>query len=328
MHFTIAVNISGYEAAPAQRKLTRITPFALIPQYNFFTVFTLVRPAVPVYSDTMKNRVTRIGTLRFATGLLLTIVSLTAASCPESIESIANEALTNSGKGKTHITNEEAITALRDALIEGTIQASDTLSVKDGYYGRDILKILLPPEAAPMIDSITKIPQGQKLVNDVILRLNRAAEESAKDVVPIFRDAITSMTIQDGIAIVKGGNRAATEYLEKKTRKKLHSLYKPKINTALSKPLVAGISAKKSWNTLSTAYNKAGTIANTAAHLAGEEAPMPPVTVDLAEYATGRGLDGLFYMIAEEETKIRKDPLKYTSKMIQKVFGALKEGLL
>lgn len=271
-------------------------------------------------------RINRIASAVASVAIIL--FSLTAATCPASIESAAFDALGQGGKSDTRVTNAEAVAALREALVEGAISASSTLSAKDGYFGNALLKILLPPEAKPMIDSISKIPQGKKLVDDVVLRLNRSAEEAAKEVVPIFRDAIMSMTITDGIAIVKGGDRAATDYLENKTRTKLHNLYRPKVDTALSKPLVAGISAKKSWNTLSTAYNKAGTYANTAAKLAGKEEPMPPVEVDLAGYATDKGLDGLFYMIAKEEGKIRENPFAYTSEVIQKVFDALKKGLL
>jgi hypothetical protein len=100
------------------------------------------------------------------------------------------------------------------------------------------------------------------------------------------------------------------------------------VDAALAKPLVSDISAKKSWETLSTSYNKAGTVVNNAARLAGKKDPMPPVTVDLSSYATNRALDGLFLKIGEEEEKIRQNPLGYASGMIQKVFGALKKGLL
>lgn len=265
--------------------------------------------------------------LVFAAAVII-LLSFTAASCPASLESAAMDALGQGGRNQPKVTNADAIAALRDALVEGAVSASTILSAKDGYYGNEVLKILLPPEAQPMIDSISKIPRGKALVDDVVLRLNRSAEEAADEVVPIFKDAIMSMTITDGIAIVKGGDRAATDYLENKTRTNLHNLYRPKVDTALSKPLVAGISAKKSWNTLSTAYNKAGTYANTAAKLAGKEEPMPPLEVDLAGYATDKGLDGLFYMIAKEEGKIRENPFAYTSEVIQKVFDALKKGLL
>jgi len=253
--------------------------------------------------------------------------ALALASCISDISSLI-PGVKGGSSTAVRVTNEEAISALRDALKEGIGSASKQLSAQDGYFGNALLKILLPPEAKPMIDSVGKIPQGQKLIDDVVLRLNRSAEEAAKDVVPIFVDAITSMTIADGIAIVKGGDRAATDYLESKTRAKLLNLYRPKVDGALSKPLVMNMSAKQSWETLATAYNKAGGPVNAAARLVGKPEPMPKVTVDLATYATNKALDGLFRKIAEEEGKIRKNPVAYASNMIKKVFGALKDGLL
>jgi L-alanine-DL-glutamate epimerase-like enolase superfamily enzyme len=248
------------------------------------------------------------------------------ASCLSTIESALGS--NAAGQKVPAVTNAEAVSALRDALKEGIQSASRQLSAKDGYFGDALLKILLPPEAKPMLDSVGKIPQGQKLIDDVVLRLNRSAEEAAKDVVPIFVDAIQAMTIQDGIAIVKGSERSATEYLESKTRSRLFELYRPKVDAALAKPLAMDVSARKAWETLSSAYNKAGSIANPAARLVGKKEPMPLVTVDLAAYATNKALDGLFAKIGEEEGKIRRDPLGYASAMIKKVFGALKDGLL
>lgn len=254
------------------------------------------------------------------------LASVALSSCLSTIESAADAA--GLGRKAPAVTNEEAVTALRDALKEGIRSASAQLAAKDGYFGDSLLKILLPSEAKPMLDSAGKFPQGQKLIDDVVLRLNRAAEEAAKEVAPIFTDAISSMSISDGIAIVKGGDRSATEYLSSKTRARLFELYRPKVDSVLAKPLVMDVSAKKSWDLLSAAYNKAGAIANPAAKLAGRREPMPPVNVDLASYATNRALDGLFSKIGDEEGKIRRAPLGYASAMIKKVFGALKDGRL
>src|SRR5512133_3099718 len=136
----------------------------------------------------------------------LAVLAFTAlASCLSTIESALGSA--GSGQKVSAVSNAEAVSALRDALKEGIQSASRQLAVKDGYFGNALLKILLPPEAKPMLDSVGKIPQGQKLIYDVVLRLNRSAEEAAKDVVPIFVDAIQAMTIQDSIAIVKGNDR-------------------------------------------------------------------------------------------------------------------------
>ncbi len=230
--------------------------------------------------------------------------------------------------GAPTVTNAEAVGALKDALAEGVVSASKTLSARDGYFGNLALRILLPPEAKPVIDNISRIPQGQKLIDDVVLRLNRAAEHAASDVVPIFKDAIVAMTVADGITIIKGGDTAATDYFRSKTYAPLKAVYRPEISRALEQPLVLDISARQSWDTLSSAYNRAGAVVNSGAALAGRPAPMPPVQVDIAEWATERALDGLFLKVADEERRIRDNPLAYASALIRKVFGALKDGLL
>lgn len=233
----------------------------------------------------------------------------------------------SSGDGSS-FTNGEAISAMKDALVVAAESTSETLSAEDGYFGDALLKILLPDEAAVMVSYIDKIPGGEALVDDVVLRLNRSAEAASKDLVPIFSDAITEMTVADGISIVCGDDDAATEYLREKTYDKLFDLYQPHIASALEQPLVLGVSADDAWTNLTTAYNKAAGPVNLIASVAGKEEPMPEVEVDLASYATGKALDGIFVKIAEEEAEIRANPLDYASDMIQKVFGAVKEGLI
>lgn len=228
--------------------------------------------------------------------------------------------------GGRGFTNAEAVAAMKDALEEGIKSSSGQLSATDGYFGDAALKILLPDEAAVMVDNIGRIPGGQKLVDDVVLRLNRSAEEAAKEVVPIFASVITDMSVGDGIAIVTGKDDAATEYLRERTYSQLMDLYRPKVSAALSKSLVAGISAESAWTTLTTNYNKVGAPLNKAASFIGQPEPMPEVEVDLATFATEKALDGLFAKIAEEELRVRDNPLDYASSMIKKVFGAVKQG--
>ncbi len=250
--------------------------------------------------------------------------ALLAVSCLSTLESAA---AVFSGDSE-RITDADASKAMRDALVEGASSAAAKLSPKDGYFGDAAVKILFPPQAKTVIDAVEKIPDGRRLVDDVVLRLNRAAEESAREIEPIFADAIGSMTISEAIEILKGGDTSATEYLRKKTGDSLSAVYRPKIQSSLDKPLVAGVSAQNSWDRLIAAYNKAGAVANAAARLAKKREPMPPVEVDLASYATERALDGAFLKMADEERKIRANPLSYASSMIKKVFGALKDGKL
>ena len=259
----------------------------------------------------------------------MTLIIFTTVSCLSTLNAVASNVLggsSSSSSKKSAFTNSEAVTAMKDALNEGIKSASSNSSQKNGYFGNAALKILLPPEAQPIMNVVNKIPGGQTLIDDVVLRLNRSAEESAKDVTNIFAQAIKEMTVTDGIKIVTGKNNAATEYLREKTYNKLLDLYKPKVSAALNKPLVLNVSANKAWSTLTTSYNKVGEVPNKVAKLAGKNEPFPEVEVDLATYSTKKALDGLFVKIAEEEKDIRANPLDYASSMIKKVFGAVKSG--
>lgn len=259
--------------------------------------------------------------------IICCIVSFFLTSCLSTDLSTLATSLADGENTGPAFTNSEAISAMKDALVEGIKFSSGNLASDNGYFGDDALKILLPEEANVMVENIEKIPGGQKLVDDVVLRLNRSAEEAAKEVVPIFNNVIDEMTVSDGIAIVAGEKDAATQYLKEKTYSQLVDLYRPKISDALSNPLVAGISADSAWTTLTSKYNQIGAPVNAAAAIIGKDAPMPEVEVDLATFATEKALDGLFSKIAEEEATIRENPLSYASSMIQKVFGAVKQGL-
>lgn len=230
------------------------------------------------------------------------------------------------GSPSPSFTESEAVEAMKSALNIGAKKSSEQLSKIDAYYNNELLKILLPSEADVILDAVDRIPNGKGLVEDVILRLNRSAEE----VVPIFSEAITGMTVQDGIGIVKGERNAATVYLEDKTRDKLMAAYREKMKDVLEKDLIGGVSANSAWETLTDAYNS---VVNGGGGLGGAiiggitGTDVKPVEVDLATYATGKALDGVFIKVAEEEGKIRDNPLDYAENIIKKVFGAVK-GIL
>lgn len=252
-------------------------------------------------------------------------VPLCFVSCVSSIQELAGEFFNSAVSPSTEtFTNEEAISAVKDALVEGIKSASGTLSKENAYYKNDVIKILLPSEAEPILNVLNSIPGGNSLAEDVVLRLNRTAEEAAKDTVSIFTSAIKSMTIVDGIKIVTGNKDAATQYLKEKCGESLVNLYKPKVNAVLNKPLILNVSANTAWTNLVTQYNKYAAIPNSVAKIVGQKEPFPEVEVDLAKYATEKALDGLFLKIADEERKIRENPLQYTSEMIRKVFSIVK----
>lgn len=219
--------------------------------------------------------------------------------------------------------NEEAVKALKAALNEGAKVASAQLSKEDAYYKNPLYYIDMPKDAEKLVATVSKLPNGKKNVENVVLRLNRTAEACAAEIIPVFAEAITGMTVGDGVAIVTGKDNAATEYLKKKTYDQLVSLYKPKIAAALDQKLVGSMSANEAWEKLTATYNKAGGTANKVSSIFGKEA-VKEVDVDLAQYATEKALDAVFLKIADEEAEIRDNPLEYSSDMIRKVFGSRK----
>lgn len=219
--------------------------------------------------------------------------------------------------------NEEAVKALKVALNEGAKVASAQLSKEDAYYKNPLYYIDMPKDAEKLVATVSKLPNGKKNVENVVLRLNRTAEACAAEIIPVFAEAITGMTVGDGVAIVTGKDNAATEYLKKKTYDQLVSLYKPKIAAALDQKLVGSMSANEAWEKLTATYNKAGGTANKVSSIFGKEA-IKEVDIDLAEYATEKALDAVFLKIADEEAEIRDNPLEYSSDMIRKVFGSRK----
>jgi len=215
------------------------------------------------------------------------------------------------------LTEGDIISGLKEALTIGARNAAEKLSLENGYYKDLAVKIPLPDEAKVIVDNISKIPGGDKLVEQVVLSINRAAEDAAKEVAPIFAGAVTQMTITDGYNILHGADNAATRYLIGSTYDKLYSLYLPKISASTGKDIVAGISAQESWTTLTDKWN------TLAGSLAGKLAGFKPVNTDLDDFLTRKALDGMFMKVEGEELKIRKEVSARITPLLQKVFGSL-----
>lgn len=214
------------------------------------------------------------------------------------------------------LTKDEIIAGLKEALITGTNHSADILGATDGYYKDELVKIMLPPEASIIVENAGRIPGGQKLIDDVLLHINRAAEDAVAEAKPIFVNSITHMTIADGIGILQGNENAATDYLHQTTYDQLFELYRPKIKTSVEKDLIGDISTKESWDTLVGKWNKL------ARSVIGNMAGLKPVNTELEDYLTQKALDGLFIKIAEEEKQIRENPAARASALLKRVFGA------
>jgi hypothetical protein len=204
------------------------------------------------------------------------------------------------------LTNDEVISGLREALSVGIKNSVNLTSVTDGFWANTEIKIPFPEEAIKVKQKAMDWGlQGQ--VDKFELTMNRAAEEATKEALPIFVDAIKSMSVSDGFAILNGGDGAATKYLKDQTTAKLVAAFSPKVEAAISK-----VKLTEYWNPIITKYNNAMTITG------GEK-----LNPDLNKYVTERAVSGLFIMVAKEENKIRKDPAARVSDLLQKVFGSI-----
>lgn len=204
--------------------------------------------------------------------------------------------------GEKPLTNDEIIRGLKEALNVGSNNAAGSASKLDGYFKNPLIKIPFPPEAREMESKLRSLGMG-KQVDDFILTVNRAAEEAAKQSASVFMNAITSMTINDGISILRGSDTAATAYLRRTTGLQLHDMFKPVIKNATQK-----VEVTKYWNPLATTYNALPFVKK--------------VNTDLEEYITQRALNGLFTLVSQEEIKIRKDPVARVTDLLKKVFGS------
>lgn len=202
------------------------------------------------------------------------------------------------------LSEAEIVAGLKQALEVGSENAGDQLKAVDGYFGNAIIKILMPPEAAKVENTLRSIGLGKE-VDRAILAMNRAAEDAAAKAAPIFIDAITEMTVQDGVGILNGGNGAATAYLKNKTTVKLTNEFTPVISTSLDK-----VNATQYWGEIFTVYNALPTTQN-------------KINPDLTAYVTERALNGLFVVVEDEENKIREDPAARVTDLLRDVFGSL-----
>ena len=199
------------------------------------------------------------------------------------------------------LTNDEIIQGLKEALNVGNGNAVTIANKIDGYFGNPLIKIPFPTEAEKIQTTLRSLGFG-KLVDDAVLSLNRAAEDAAIKAKPIFINAITKLTISDGLSILNGDTVAATNYLHSKTFTDLKVAFKPDIQTSLDK-----VNATKYWGDVVSQYNKIPFVT--------------PVNTDLSEYVTGKALEGLFFLVSKEEGKIRRDPVARVTDILRKVFG-------
>jgi len=200
------------------------------------------------------------------------------------------------------VSEAEAGQGIKEALTQGVINAVLNLNKTDGFFGSEIYKMLLPPDAKKIESTLRGAGMGAQ-VDKAILAINRGAEDAVAFAKPIFIDAIKAMTLTDALNIVKGNNDAATQYFKTKTSAKLIAAFTPSVQSSLDK-----VDATKYYDDMVNTYNKLPTTFKKA-------------NPDLTSFVVGKAVDALFDQVAKEEANIRANPLARTSDILKKVFG-------
>ncbi|MGA0558666.1 DUF4197 domain-containing protein [Larkinella sp. VNQ87] len=241
-------------------------------------------------------------------GLMLTALSGTAMAQSDSTQpkkkTVFGQILEKVGEAATggSLSSDEIASGLKEALRIGISKGSDQASATDGYYKNALIKILMPPEAQKVESALRKIGLG-KQVDQFILSLNRSAEDAARKAKPIFLNALTSMTIQDAVGILRGEKNAATQYLKRTTSDELMAAFTPVIDSTLKKN-----QATRYYSDLVKTYNRL---------------PIATQKVDpnLTNYAATKAVDGIFVLVAQEEERIRENPAARVNDLLKKVFS-------
>jgi len=217
----------------------------------------------------------------------------------------AFEKVVNQPSSTGSFTENEAGQAIKEALTKGITIGVDKVSVVNGFLKNDLIKIPFPENAKKAESTLRSMGLGSQ-IDKMVETMNHAAEDAAKEATPIFIGAIKQMTVKDAIGIINNKQQdAATVYLQNATTEALVSSFKPHIKLALDK-----LNATKYWSDMMIQYNKIPFVQK--------------VETDLPDFVTRKAIKGLFYMISQEEIKLRQDASARTSDILKKVFGNIK----
>jgi hypothetical protein len=228
--------------------------------------------------------------------LLLLLSICTLVSCdPKDLEKLLD------GVGSTVLSNADISNGLKEALQFGVDNSVNFLSAENGYY-TSIYKIVLPEEANTVIDKLSFIPGFDNLEEELLKKINHAAEDAASKAGPIFLSAVRGITFDDALNILMGEKNAATQYLHDKTYQSLYDEFKPVLVNSLNK-----FGALDYWRDAVNKYNGLPFVKD--------------VNPDLADHINTKALVGLFDLIEIKELGIRSDISQRTTGLLQKVFA-------
>ena len=234
--------------------------------------------------------------------IAICLISPVQADWKQLLESLSGGASGSAPAGEAAPTNDEIIRGLKEALTQGARRAVESLGRTDGFLGNAEVRIPVP-EKLKSVESGLRALKQDKYADEFILTMNRAAESAVPEARAILGDAIKQMTVDDARRILKGPDDAATQYFRKVGGERIAQRMRPIISDATSR---AGVTS---------AYKSLVDKAGFAAKMAGAD------TVDIDGYVTQEALDGLFLLIAQEEKRIRENPVARSTELLKKVFS-------
>jgi len=202
--------------------------------------------------------------------------------------------------GTAGLSNDKIIAGLKEALQVSTGKAVALTGKPDGFLKNQAIKILLPPKLETVGKGMRMLGMGAK-VDELEVGMNRAAEQAAPEAKQIFVASVKKMSFDDARKILTGSDTAATEYFKRTSSSDLTAAFSPIVHSSMER---VGVVQQ---------YNNVLASAPGGGALAGQ--------LDLNKYIVGKTLDGLFFMLGEEEKKIRKDPAAQTTSLLKEVFG-------
>lgn len=209
------------------------------------------------------------------------------------------------------LSQDQVVGGLKQALSNGLQHAVGSLGHPDGFMTNLNVKIPMPEKLLVVQKTLHSLGQD-KLADEFVTSMNRAAEQAVPAATEVFIDAVRNMSIDDAKAILTGPTNAATEYFRRTTSANLFARFHPIVQKATAS---AGVTSTYKKMT-AAAGNSSNSLMKGLGGLMGSDA------MDVDSYVTNKALDGLFKMVAEEEARIRANPAARTTDLLQKVFGA------
>jgi hypothetical protein len=218
----------------------------------------------------------------------------------------------NSSVAIAALSSSEVASGLKEALAKGLERAVSTLGQSGGFLTNLNVKIPLPEKLQTAEKALRAIGQEQ-MTDDFVASMNRAAEQAVPAAAAVFSDTVKQMTVEDAKSILAGTNNAATQFFRRTTETNLYNRFYPVVQQATEQ---VGVTAQ--YKQMMNKVNGGSGLGS----LFGKKSKTVMQASDLDAYVTAKALDGLFLMVAEEEKRIRENPVARSTELLQKVFGA------